>query len=288
MLTLLKLVKKMHLPLSGLKYLRLAIQVNDFFYHPSPDVQHVIEEISGVKIERVSLKHEQSRGVIFYIHGGAFIVGMNSMYQKFAETLVRLTNRTVILIDYGVAPENPFPIALEQCIGTYQHLINTDILPKDIVFMGDSAGGGLVLSTIIAARDRQIPLPSGAVVFSPWVDLTLSNKAMNDMDALDPIIPVDRMNQVVSLYLKNESPKHPLASPLFADLKGLPPLFISLGTHEVLHDEGKALTNKARDAGVSVTLDVQKGMLHVYPILLPHHPKSKVTLRKIKDFLNHP
>lgn len=288
MLTLLKLVKKMHVPLSGLKYLRMAIQVNDYFYHPSPDIQYMSEEIFGVKVDRVSLKHQPSKGVIFYIHGGAFLVGMNSMYQKFAETLTRLTGRTVILIDYGVAPENPFPIGLEQCIGTYQHLINTGLLPSDVVFMGDSAGGGLVMSTLVAVRDRQIPLPQCAVLFSPWVDLTLSNKTMKDMDDLDPIIPVDRMNEVVSLYLKNESPKHPLASPFFADLKGLPPLFISLGTHEVLYGEGNALAKKAQEAGTPVTLDVQEGMMHVYPILLPQHLKSQETLRKIQDFLIRP
>jgi acetyl esterase/lipase len=153
--------------------------------------------------------------------------------------------------------------------------------------MGDSAGGGLVLSTLIAARERQIPLPSGAVLFSPWVDLSLSNKALKDLDDLDPIIAVDRMSQVVDLYLRKESPKNPLASPLFANLKGLPPLFISLGTHEVLYNEGKMLTQKAKEAGVSVTLDVQRGMVHVYPLLMPHHPRSKTTFHKIQEFLNH-
>jgi monoterpene epsilon-lactone hydrolase len=286
MLTLLKLIKQMHLPLSGLKYVRLAIQVNDFFYHPSPDIQHIEDVVYGVKTERVFLKRGLTERVIFYIHGGAFIVGMNSVYQKFAETLSRLTHSTVILIDYGVAPENPFPIGLEQCIGVYQQLLKNGISPKDIIVMGDSAGGGLALSTLVAAKDRNIPLPSAAVLFSPWVDLTLSNDSYKKLESLDPIIPVDRMSEVVSLYLKNESPLHPLASPLFADLKGLPPLYISLGTHEVLHGEGKALAKKATDAGVSVTLDIQKRMMHVYPILIPRHPQSKTTFRKIKEFIS--
>jgi epsilon-lactone hydrolase len=288
MLALLKLIKKMHFPISGLKFMRLAIQAHDFFYHPSPDIMHVKEDIQGVKIEKVYLKQAISNQVIFYIHGGAFIVGMNSLYQKFAEALTRCTRSTVVLIDYGVAPENPFPIGLEQCIGVYQYLLKEDLSPSDIIFMGDSAGGGLVLSTLIAGRDRQIPLPKAAVLFSPWVDLTLSNQALKEMDALDPIIPVDRMNQVVSLYLKEEPPMHPLASPLYANLKGLPPLFVSLGTHEVLCDEGKALAQRARDAGVPVTLDIQKGMLHVYPLLMPQHPQSKKTLSKIKEFISQP
>lgn len=286
MLTLLKLIKQMHLPLSGLKYVRLAIQVNDFFYHPSPDIQHIEDVVYGVKTERVFLKRGLTERVIFYIHGGAFIVGMNSVYQKFAETLSRLTHSTVILIDYGVAPENPFPIGLEQCIGVYQQLLKNGLSPKDIILMGDSAGGGLVLSTLVAARDRNIPLPSAAVLFSPWVDLTLSNDSYKKLESLDPIIPVDRMSEVVSLYLKNESPQHPLASPLFADLKGLPPLFISLGTHEVILGEGKELAKKATDAGVPVTLDIQKRMMHVYPILIPRHPQSKTTFRKIKEFVS--
>jgi acetyl esterase/lipase len=287
MLTILKLIKKMHLPLSGLKYLRLAVQVNDYFYHPSPDVAHIEDVVYGVKIERVYVKKNLSKRVIFYLHGGAFIVGMNSVYQKFAEVLSRLTHSTVILVDYGVAPENPFPIGLEQCIATYQQLLSKGLSPKDVIFMGDSAGGGLALSTLVAAKERNIPLPSAAVLFSPWVDLSLSGETMKSLDSLDPIIPVDRMNEVVSLYLKKESPKHPLASPLFADLKGLPPLYISLGTHEVLHGEGKSLAQKATEAGVPVTLDIQKGMVHVYPILMPQHPQSKSTLRKIKEFISH-
>jgi len=285
-LKLLQLVKKLHLPLSGLPALRATIHMLDRLYKLPPDL--TLEEINlaGVRVEKMRRPSSSSATTIFYLHGGAFIIGLNCLYRQFADILTELTPATVLLIDYGVAPENPFPIGLNQCVAAYKALLHQGVDPNDIIFMGDSAGGGLVLSTMLAARDQHLPMPKAAVVFSPWVDLTLSHKSLLQNEEVDPIIPAAHMKEVVAMYLKDHPPADPLASPLFGDLQALPPLFISLGTHEVLWDECQLLAKKAKAAGIKTILDVGKGMIHVYPLLMPTHPQSRATLDKLKSFMS--
>ncbi len=224
---------------------------------------------------------------ILYLHGGAYTVGSPKTHRPFVARVAKLTNMKVLLIDYRLAPENPFPAALEDAIMAYKWLVdNIKKDPTKIVIMGDSAGGGLTLSTMVKLREENIALPYAAVCYSPWVDLSLSGESVKTKEETDPQLSKMELSFAAEMYLQGESPRNPLASPLYANLQGLPPLLIQCGTTEILMDDSIRITRKAKEQGVKVKLEIFEGMTHCFQLFGESIPESKKALHNMVKFLN--
>lgn len=227
---------------------------------------------------------EVTEGVILYLHGGGYCLGSVATHRDLIARLVKATGYRALAIDYRLAPEHPFPAALEDARTAYQWLLAQGYAPKDIVLAGDSAGGGLAVATLIALRDAGMALPAAAVCFSPWCDLTLSGESLQTQAAADPLLNAATLRRYAEAYAATMPPEHPLISPLYADLRGLPPLLIQVGTAEVLLDDAVRLTAAAREAGVMVTLQIWEELFHVFQ-MAPFLPETQEALANVAVFL---
>ena len=221
---------------------------------------------------------------ILYFHGGGYVLGSIKMHQSIVAKFVLGSGIPALLFDYRLAPEHPFPAALEDALRAYRWLLAQGVSPARIVFAGDSAGGGLVLATFLAARDQGLPLPAGAVALSPWTDLKCTGESYQTKT--DVCVSPKGMCTVFSqYYVGDHDPGLPEISPLYGDLHGLPPLFITVGEYEVLLDDSTRFAAKAKEAGVDVTLKVEPGMFHCYPLCAPFFPEAKQAMAEICEFI---
>lgn len=202
--------------------------------------------------------------VILYFHGGGYVVGSARSGARLAAELARRTGGRAVSVDYRLAPEHPYPAAVEDGIAAYAALLESGVSPREVVLAGDSAGGGLAVAALIAARDRGLPQPAAAAVFSPWADITLSGGSMRAKKGVDPLFTPDTMRWYASRYIPDGDRSVPLASPVFASLTGLPPLLIQAGSHEVLLDDSVRLAGCAARDDVDVRLEVVQGVPHVF------------------------
>lgn len=221
--------------------------------------------------------------VMLYLHGGAYALGSISTYREFVARLARAARMRGLAINYRLAPEHPFPAAVEDAITAYDWLLAEGVEPSRIVVTGDSAGGGLALAVQVALRDAGKPLPAGAVCISPWTDLTLSGASIQSKAAVDPVLDADSLERYAMLYAGERDRSSPLISPLFADLSGLPPLLIQVGTDEILLDDATRCAERARQAGVEVSLEVWDEMFHVFQ-LVPFLPETQKAVEYIVRF----
>ena len=224
--------------------------------------------------------------VIYYLHGGAYTFGDMATYRDLLGFLSRRTRARALWLDYRLAPECPFPAAVDDALAGYRWLLEQGVAPEAIVFAGDSAGGGLALATLLAARDAGLPLPAGATLLSPWTDLTGESATAKSHAAADPMLHGAGIGAAGRIYLAGADPRTPLASPLFADLRDLPPLLIHVGDAEVLLDDSRSLAERARAAGVEVTLHVWPGMFHVFPIFPSLLPEARAAATEMADFIS--
>lgn len=222
--------------------------------------------------------------VILFLHGGGYISGTFYSHQDFIGRLAQATGCYVLAIDYRLAPEHPFPTALEDAHLAYQFLLNEKISSENIFVAGTSAGGGLTLSLLLKLRDQHEPLPRAAICLSPWVDLALTGKTL-DTNAGKDIIQKDRIQKAADLYLQGHNPKDPLASPLYGDLKGLPPLLIQTGTRELFLDEIERFAQKARESGVNIELQRFEEMIHTWQLFASQIPEGQEAIDQIATFL---
>jgi epsilon-lactone hydrolase len=221
-------------------------------------------DASGVPAEWISAPSADASRAVLYLHGGGYVLGSITSHRELASRISRASGSRVLVIDYRLAPENPFPAAVEDATAAYRWMLQQGVAPKNAAIAGDSAGGGLTIATLVALRDAGDPLPATAVCISPWVDLTLSGESMATRAADDPMVQRAGVENMAAAYLAGADPKTPLASPFYADLKGLPPLLIQVGTAETLYDDATRLAEKARAAGVEVALEPWEGMIHVF------------------------
>ncbi|MFF3888940.1 alpha/beta hydrolase [Streptomyces sp. NPDC001914] len=204
------------------------------------------------------------RGRLLYLHGGGYVVGSPDTHAGLVGELARRAGLRATSVDYRLAPEHPFPAALDDGLAAYRELLASGTDPRDLVMAGDSAGGGLSLATLLAAREAGLPLPAAVVFFSPWVDLTLAGDSIRSKEGADPIFTAAAVRACADLYVGSGDRAQPLASPLFADLTGLPPLLVQVGANEVLLDDAVRLAGRAGADGVEVTLEVGPGLPHVF------------------------
>jgi monoterpene epsilon-lactone hydrolase len=240
---------------------------------------------AGIPAYWIQAKRIPDAPVMLYVHGGGFIVGWNNQYFIFLSHLSRATGTRVLGIDYRLAPEHPFPAAVEDCLASYRWLLQQHIAPQQVVIAGDSAGGNLALATLLALRDAGDPLPAAAVCLSPATDFTGSGPTFATRASVDPALTVEFARTVGKLYAGEADPRHPLLSPLFGDLRGLPPLMIHVGNDEILLSDSLQFTERARAAGSFVALKVWPHLWHVFPIYAPFLPEARQAVTEIGIFV---
>jgi phosphinothricin tripeptide acetyl hydrolase len=222
--------------------------------------------------------------VVLYLHGGGYVIGSPRSHRHLAAAIAGAAAARALLLDYRLAPEHPYPAALEDATAAYRWLLAEGVAPGSVVIAGDSAGGGLTVATLLALREARVPLPAAAVCISPWVDLTCSGGSYVTKADADPIVGRAAVEQMARAYLGSTTPREPLASPLFADLRGLPPLLIHVGSEEVLLDDAVQLADRARAAGVDTTLEVYERMIHVWHWFLPMLDEAQTAVEAIGRF----
>jgi monoterpene epsilon-lactone hydrolase len=224
--------------------------------------------------------------VILYIHGGYWVLHITSFYTTFAARLSNETKAKVWLVDYRLAPEHPFPAGLDDAFTVYKEMLKEGHDPKKIIVMGDSAGGNLTMALLLKLKKEKIPLPAAAIPLSPGMDFHQDGESFVTKAEVDPMLYVDPSKRILDfIYLRGASPDNPLVSPLLGNMKGLPPLLIMVGGKEVLLSDSVNLEEKARQAGVDVTLDVNEEMFHVYPIFYDFFDEAKIAMGKISLFI---
>ncbi|MEU6388108.1 alpha/beta hydrolase [Streptomyces sp. NPDC046939] len=205
-----------------------------------------------------------ARGHLLYLHGGGYVIGSPATHVGLVGDLAARAGLRATSVDYRLAPEHPFPAAVDDGLAAYRELLANGTDPRELVVAGDSAGGGLSIATLLAAREAGLPQPAAVVVFSPWVDLTLSGASMRTKEDADPIFTEADVRAYADLYVPAGDRRHPLASPVLADLSGLPPLLVQVGANEVLLDDAIRLAARAGTADVDTTLEIGPGLPHVY------------------------
>ena len=247
-----------------------------------------------VKVERVSAPAAPAEWlrppgavagrVVLYLHGGGYVIGSPRSHRHLAAAIASAAAASALLLDYRLAPEHPYPAAVDDATAAYRWLLDQGIAPQHLVIAGDSAGGGLTVATLLALREARVPLPAGGVCISPWVDLTCSGESYRTKAGVDPIVGQAGVAEMAQAYLGTASPRMPLASPLFADLRGLPPLLIHVGSDEVLLDDAVQLAARAKAAGVETTIEVWERMIHVWHWFLPMLDEAHAAVETIGRF----
>jgi epsilon-lactone hydrolase len=228
------------------------------------DVNVAEAALGGVRTAEITVDGVEPRHIVMYFHGGVYVLGDAFLSADLASQVGLRTSAKVISVDYRLAPEHPYPAAVDDALAAYEALLNSGTAASDIAFAGESAGGGLAIATMVNARDHGLPLPAAALVMSPYVDLTLAGATMESKREADPLLSPEALRARVADYTEGQDAGLGLISPIFADLSGLPPLIIQAGTHEVLLDDAIRLAGVAATADVEVFLDVTPGVPHVF------------------------
>jgi epsilon-lactone hydrolase len=254
-------------------------------FRAAPDVTSTPVGADGVPAEWIVPPSAAEGRVLLYLHGGGYVVGSVDMYRDLIARLARAAGARALGTDYRLAPEHPFPAAVEDATTAYRWLVSRGTDPARIAIAGDSAGGGLTLATLIALRDAGDPLPAAAACLSPWVDLEGIGVSMTTKATVDPCVRKEMIQFMAQQYLGDRDPRTPLAAPLYADLHGLPPLLIQVGTAEILLDDATRIAERARAAGVEVSLDVWDDMIHVWQLFAPILSEGQQAIERIGAFI---
>lgn len=239
----------------------------------------------GVPALWITAPNANRNRAILYFHGGGFVIGSNRTHSTMLSYLSRDAATRVLGLDYRLAPENPFPAQLEDAIASYRWLLSQGFQPENIAIAGDSAGGGLTISLLVALRYLGEPLPAAGVCISPWVDLLATGKTYETNAPVDPSVSRDRTLNMAKVVLAGKDPSAPLASPVNADLSGLPPLLVQVGSVEVLVDDSKMLVEKAKAHGGKAELEIWEHMTHVWHQHAPFLPEAVEAIQNIGSFV---
>ena len=239
----------------------------------------------GVTAEWVAADGASDSRVVLYFHGGGYIIGSPRTHRPMLAHLSRDSAARVLSLDYRLAPEHPFPAPVEDAVASYRWLLQEGFDPSRIALGGDSAGGGLTVAALVQIRYLGLPVPAAGVCVSPWVDMEGLGESMETRAEADPMVGRENLTVSAKTYLGGADPRAPLAAPLYADLRGLPPLLIQVGDAEVLLDDSTRLAGIAREAGVKVQMDVWDDMIHVWPLFAPILPEGKQAIAQAGEFI---
>lgn len=223
--------------------------------------------------------------VILYFHGGGYAIGSCLAHRAIVSKFVKASGTGALVFDYRLAPEHPFPAAVDDSVAAYRYLLEQNIKPENILFIGDSAGGGLCLAALLALKEKSIPLPAGAVAMSPWTDLKNTGDSWLTNAEKDTLTWKESQVIFARYYAGDSDPGNPLMSPLYGDLHGLPPIQIYVGGDELMLSDSTRFAEKAKEAGVDVTLTIGEGLFHCYPACAPLFPEAKQALEEISAFV---
>jgi len=222
---------------------------------------------------------------ILYLHGGGYIMGSINTHRELIARLSKAAQARILALDYRLAPEHPFPAPVEDATAAYRWMLAQGLKPSRIAVAGDSAGGGLTVAALVAFRDAGLPMPAAGIPISPWVDLEAIGESMKTRSSQDPIVKPEMIREIARVYLAGQNPRSPLAAPLYADLHGLPPLLIHVGDAEALLDDSKRLAERAKAAGVDVTLEVWPEMPHVWHLFAHFLPEGQQAIDRAGEFV---
>jgi epsilon-lactone hydrolase len=240
--------------------------------------------LNGMRAEWLIPAGADREKVILYTIGGAYVSGSCNDHRTLVAKLAQNSGFAVLIFDHRLAPEDPYPAALDDSVAAYRSLLEQGIRPENILIMGESAGGGLCLATLLALRDQGFPLPVAAVALSPWTDLKLTGDSYRTK--ANVCISPPGMSQVCSkYYVGDHDPTEPWISPLYGDLHGLPPIYINVGEYETMLDDSTRFAAKAKDSGVDITLVVAPKMIHCYPLMAPMFPEATQAMNEICGFI---
>jgi len=252
----------------------------------APDVQQNPVEVGGVAGLEVIIEGTKSESLILYFHGGVYVIGTAASSVPLVSDLVRRTGTKAITIQYRLGPEHPYPAAVEDARAAYEGLLAEGVAPAQIALAGESAGGGLAVATLLALREAGVPLPSCAYLMSPYVDLTLSGDTLADREEVDPVLTPEGLRARVPDYVAGADASDPFISPIFGDLRELPPLLIQVGSHEILLSDAVRLAERAAISDVPVTLEVTPGVPHVFQGFAVLLDEAGAALDRASDFMN--
>ena len=264
---------------------RAAFEAAVSVFRLAHDIRCEPVDAGGVPGEWIAAPGADADRVIFYLHGGGYSMGSIKTHREMISRLSRASGARALAIDYRLAPEHPFPAAVEDATAAYRWLLSTGADPARIVIAGDSAGGGLTMATLVTLRDAGDPLPAAAVCLSPWVDMEGLGESMTTKAEADPMVSREDILDGAKAYLGAADPRTPLAAPLYADLRGLPPLLIHVGTAETLLDDATRLAERAKSAGVDVTLEPWDDMIHVWQLMAAMLPEGQQAIDRIGEFI---
>jgi len=234
----------------------------------------------------IPISARDSPNVILYFHGGGFVTNSVASHRKMVGHLAKSAGCKALSVEYRLAPEHRFPAQIEDGVAAYQWLLEQGYKPSSIATSGDSAGGNLATSVVLKLRELHEPLPAAIVGLSPWYDMEIDSGTMNSNHDTDAFVHKDTLGLMRALFLpENHDTRDPLANPLYADLKGLPPMYLAAGGYETLLGDSTRFAEKARKAGVSVELEVQERMQHVYPFMAGNHEQADQTIRNMGEWL---
>lgn len=249
----------------------------------APDISIEKISIEGIPAEWVMAPNAVADRVFLYLHGGAYILGSCNTHRAIAAKLSRSTSSRVLVPEYRLAPENPFPAAIEDAVRCYRWLISSGFKPEQIVIGGDSAGGGLTLSTLLSLKNAGDALPALTVLLSPWTDMEGTGESMETRAAVDPWLTPEASRATPVLYIRDLDLRHPLVSPIYADLVGLPPMLVHVGNDEILLSDSARLVDRARAANVEISFKVWDDMWHVFQTF--EIPEAQQSIYEIGEFV---
>jgi acetyl esterase/lipase len=238
-------------------------------------------DVNGVPAEWVSARGSAADRAVLYLHGGGYVLGSIATHRELAARISEASGARCLVIDYRLGPEHPFPAAVEDAVKAYRWLLAAGYAPERLAIAGDSAGGGLTVATLLALKDAKLPMPATGVCISPWVDLACEGESMTTKHDVDPMVTREPLARLAKHYLGKADPRTPLASPIHADLRGLPPLLVHVGSNETLLDDSTRLAERARRAGVDVELEVWPEMIHVWHAFAALLPEGREAIERI-------
>lgn len=252
---------------------------------PPKDVSLQRVDEGAVKGEWHRAQNAENGATIHYFHGGGYYYGSPVSHRGLTFGLAKAAGANVFSQDYRLAPEHPFPAAVEDAVAGYRWLLDQGVDPESLIVSGDSAGGGLALALLLSCKERGLPMPAGAILYSPWTDLAVTGASIDANEKTDAMFKKIHIVEGAKHYLGSASPKTPLASPLYAVLDGLPPILTFVSNDEALLDDSVRLHERLRGAGVSSELIVETGLPHVWPIFHPRFPETGRSIEQSANFI---
>ena len=272
-------------PDAGIQELRDNMENAAGFFPPPEGTDIEVVDIDGVPAEFLTTENADMSYTLLYLHGGGYVMGSINTHRALAAGLSAAAEARCLILDYRLAPEHPFPAALEDAVAGYRWLLSQNYEPNQIAIGGDSAGGGLTVAALVSLKEQGVPLPSAGVLLSPWVDLEMTGESIITKADVDPMVQKEGAQRMADVYLDGKDKRTPLASPIYADLAGLPPLLIQVGSEEILLDDATRLADRAKEAGVKAEIEVWDDMFHVFQAFAPMLPEGKQAIKNIGKFL---